>query len=257
MIAISLDIDWSPDWIVDAIVNLAERRGVPLTLYCTDPATDRSGNSTPLRGRYSARHELGLHPNFQGVADYDSVWASLFEHYPDAKGFRSHQGCTGFPIVLSGSRRGLTYEATTTVAPVFVPIFKPYSRDLAHFSLVPTIFMDSQAFSWQGFRWSLDDIDPARALVDPTRLFVFCFHPNIVYYDLGSADAYDVMKTYYHAAQPPAANGSKTPEAARKLFCGLIAGYQPSDFATVAEGVAALADHCNGSQLTIRSESRS
>ena len=238
MIAISFDIDWAPDWIVDEIVNIAERRAVPLTLYCTDPATDRSGNSTPLRGRYSGRHELGLHPNFQGVADYDSVWSALFQHYPDAKGFRSHQGCTGYPIVLSGARRGLTYEATTTVAPVYVPAFRPFSRDLAHFSLVPTIFMDSQAFSRPGFKWGVGDLGLAEDLLNPNRLYVFCFHPNIVYYDLGSEDGYDAMKAYYHAPHPPASTKAKDRQAAMKLFCELIDSYQPSDFATVAGGLS-------------------
>ena len=238
MIAISFDIDWSPDWIVDEVVNAAERCGVPLTLYCTDPATDRSGQSSSLRGRYSTAHELGLHPNFQDTADYEGVWNSLFAHYPNAKGFRSHQGCTGFPIVQTGARRGLIYEASTTVAPVFVPPFHPYSRDLSDFTLVPTAFMDHKAFRHPDFKWGLDELAFADELPRADRLYVFCFHPNIVYYDLGSELAYEAMRPHYHAAKPRSSTATERPTAARKLYDQLIRGFQRSDFATVLGGLS-------------------
>ena len=240
MITISFDIDWSPDWIVDDVVNTAERRNVPLTLYCTDPATDRSGNSSSLRGRYSGAHELGLHPNFQHRGDYDAVWSALFALYPEARGFRSHQGVTGFPIVQTGARRGLTYEASTAIAPVFVPPFHPFARELAGFTQVPTAFMDHQAFRQRNFHWDVNELAIAKDLTRADRLYVFCFHPNIVHYDLGSEDAYDIMRPNYHALKPQSSVIEK-PAAARKLYNQLVNSFDPSDFVTVFDGINRLA----------------
>src|SRR5579863_6357428 len=110
MLAVTIDVDWAPDPVLDAVMNLFERARIPVTLFCTNPDTDRSRNSSRLAGRYDARHELALHPNFGSVLDGESVLRDLQTHYPAARGFRSHNGCTGWQITSTAARLGLQYQ---------------------------------------------------------------------------------------------------------------------------------------------------
>jgi hypothetical protein len=233
MIAISLDVDWAPDPIVDEIMDLVEQRGTPITLFCTDPSTDRSGKSSCLLGRYAARHELGLHPDFQATADYDSIWERLFQCYPGARGFRPHQGMSGWPIAATAARRGIVHETSTAIPPVFVPPFRPYPAALPEYRFVSTAFMDAQAFAREDFAWSLEELEFAPYLADPNRAFVFCFHPNILYYDVGTTQAYQEMKGWYHDPRPTRSFRHRPAEAAMKLFHQLLHVGDVSDFTTI------------------------
>ena len=64
MIAITFDIDWSPDTIVDDVIAVLDAYKIPATLFCTNFTKDNSGNSSSLIGRVHERHEIALHPRF-------------------------------------------------------------------------------------------------------------------------------------------------------------------------------------------------
>ncbi len=231
MIAVTIDVDWAPDLIVKGVMEVVDRRGIPVTLYCTDYTTDVSGNSSSLL-EYGDRHELGLHPNFQSTLDYDAVLERALKLYPGARGFRSHNGCSGWLICVAAARRGLVYEVPCPVYPVYIPPFK-VNRDVLDHWLVTQYFLDAQMLTVPGFDWSLGSLWFAGEAADPEKLFVLGFHPSILYYDMTTAAEYERRKPEYHAARPAESFAAKSRLAgAMKFFRELLQSFPPSVFAT-------------------------
>lgn len=233
MLALTLDIDWSPDPIVDAVMELFEKKRIPVTLFCTNPDTDRSGNSTTLRGRYDERHELALHPNFADFVDYEKVLSELLAHYPDAHGFQSHNGNTGWPIWSAASRSGLRYEVDCRVFPVNVPPFA--LGDPEGFCVFVNRFMDANLLHQARTYWTADDIGLTREVSAKDRLFVMKFHPNIIYYDMRSTSEYKQHKSYYHEPREQLSFRRNVPRGAAKLVIDLLNSVERDHFTTISE----------------------
>ncbi len=233
MLAVTLDIDWSPDPIVDAVMELFEKRRVPVTLFCTNPDSDRSGNSSTLRGRYDERHELALHPYFSDFADYETVLRDLLEHYPDAQGFQSHNGNTGWPIWSAASRSGLKYEVDCRVFPVHVPPFA--LGDPEGFRVFVNRFMDANLLHQARANWSTDNIGLTREVSAKDRLFIVNFHPNIIYYDMRSTSEYKQHKSYYHEPREQLSFRHNLPRGAAKLLVDLLSSIERDHFTTITD----------------------
>jgi hypothetical protein len=232
VLALTIDVDWAPDLIMDEVVALFDEHAIPLTLLCTDPTSDASGNSSVLLGRYGPQHELGLHPNFQHRGDYRVVWDNLLRQYPDAKGWRSHNGVTGWPIQAEGVARGLRYEIYCTVYPLDVPPFK-VNRDVLDLHIFTTRFFDSQMMTVAGYDWSFDTLGLSLEAEAPDRLVIMGFHPNIIYYDIAIERDYQARKSSYHVPQP--ADGFRTRPASGpvKLIREIAERFPSSTFTTV------------------------
>jgi hypothetical protein len=233
MLAVTLDIDWAPDPIVDAVMELCEKRRVPVTLFCTNPDTDRSGNSSNLRGRYDERHELALHPYFSDFADHEAVLRDLLAHYPNAQGFQSHNGNTGWPIWSAAFRRGLKYEVDCRVFPVDVP---PFVLDDPKGSCVfVSRFMDANLLHQAHECWSMDHLPLTHEAMSGTSLFVIKFHPNIIYYDMRSTGEYKKHKSYYHEPRERLSFRRNVPRGAAKLLIDLLSSVEPDYFTTISD----------------------
>lgn len=233
MLAVTLDIDWSPDPIVDAVMALFDRAQVPVTLFCTDPDTDRSGNSSPLTGRYHRRNELGLHPNFAAFGDSAAVFSNLLAHYPEARGFRSHNGCTGWPITSAAAKLGLLYEVECLVFPVDVPPFT--LNDPMNFCKFVNRFMDANQLHQERSDWSIEDLGLSRAATADDGLFVINFHPNIVYYDMMTVDDYLHHRPHYHEPREQDSFLHKPVRGPAKLVRELLASVERDRFTTVVD----------------------
>lgn len=232
MLAVTLDIDWSPDPIVDAVMEVFEKKQIPVTLFCTNPDTDRSGNSTTLRGRYDERHELALHPNFADFVDYERVLSALLAHYPDARGFQSHNGNTGWPIWSAASQNGLTYEVDCRVFPVHVPPFA--LGDPEGFRVFVNRFMDANLLHQGRANWSTADIGLTREVSAKDCLFIVKFHPNIIYYDMRSTSEYRQHKPYYHEPREELSFRRNLPRGAAKLLFDLLSSVERDHFTTIS-----------------------
>jgi len=233
MLAITLDIDWSPDPIVDAVMELFEKKQIPVTLFCTNPDTDQSGKSSSLQGRYDERHELALHPNFADLKDCEKILRDLLAHYPDACGFRSHNGSTGWPIWSAASRNGLKYEVDCRVFPVDVPPFA--LSDPKGFCVLVNRFMDANHLHQARECWSCDDIIAMKEATAESCLFVMNFHPNIIYYDMRSTDDYALHKSYYHEPRERLSFRRNVPRGAAKLLLDLLTSAERDHFMTVSD----------------------
>jgi hypothetical protein len=229
MLAITLDLDWAPDGIVDEVISVMDRHKVPATLFCTNYLRDRSKNSSSLSGRFDARHEIALHPNFQQVGDYESEWDDMVKLYPQAKGWRSHNGVSGWPILKSGFARGLRYEVLPSVFSGYVEP-SPVNRALKGYYAFTTAFWDSHMLHEPGFSWRAADLPLRELFEDERKVVVLGFHPNILYYDMRLASEYDARKSSYHVVDERASHRHRRLAGAMRLLMEIFDTVPPRCF---------------------------
>src|SRR2546422_2810373 len=232
MLAVTLDVDWAPDKIVDEVISVLDSYRVPATLFCTNFSKDVSGNSSSLAGRFHERHEIALHPNFQHTGTYDEVWDALLKLYPAAKGWRSHNGVTGWPITSGGAERGLRYE-------VYPAVFQNYvapcqvNRALKGHYVFTTAFWDSHMLHEPEFSWSASDLPHRKLFEDESTVVVLGFHPNILYYDMRSHTEYDARKPSYHHVDEAGSFRHHRPAGAMTLLYEMLEMLPSQHFSTI------------------------
>src|ERR1017187_7044133 len=88
-VALTLDIDWAPDFVIDFAADLLIRRRVKATWFVThsSPAVDRLRDHPEL-------FELGIHPNFLPGSSQGKTVAEVLSFcracVPEARSMRTH-----------------------------------------------------------------------------------------------------------------------------------------------------------------------
>ena len=86
---LTIDVDWSPDCVIDYVANILIEREVKATWFVThqSEAIERSH-------KHSTLFELGIHPNMLAGSTHgqneDEVLAHLCEIVPNAVSMRTH-----------------------------------------------------------------------------------------------------------------------------------------------------------------------
>ena len=189
-IAVTIDVDWAPDEVIDHTARLLIERGTPATWFVThtSAAIDR------LRERPDL-FELGIHPNFMpgsthGSTDED-VLAHCLELVPDAISMRSHSLLCSTPL--------LALVLDTTPLRVDSSLLLMHATGLAPFTFtwngrtlvrVPLVWEDDLVMEELPRSWSVD----ARWLDEP-GLKVFDFHPIHVYLNSSEMSPYWKLRT--------------------------------------------------------------
>lgn len=127
MLAITLDIDWSPDLIVRSVTAPLLEEKIPFTMFCTDPASDTSEKSTTISDLRGEDIEIGWHPNFLGSHSIETVIDGMAKSYPTARGWKAHNGGTGWPMQDGCMQRGLNYEVLPWTMPECISPYQPYA----------------------------------------------------------------------------------------------------------------------------------
>lgn len=89
VVGLTLDIDWAPDFVIDAVAEELVTNNVAATWFVThtSPAVDR------LR-EHPALFELGIHPNLFPGSTHGRTVSEILRHcleiVPDAKAMRTH-----------------------------------------------------------------------------------------------------------------------------------------------------------------------
>src|SRR4051794_10356042 len=94
-LVVTLDVDWAPDFMIDAAAAALVQHGVRATWFVThaSPAIDRLGERPDL-------FELGIHPNFrEGTTHGDDPIAHLLEIVPGARCARTHSLLQSTPLL--------------------------------------------------------------------------------------------------------------------------------------------------------------
>ena len=231
MIALSIDIDWAPDSMVSEILNETIKSEIPVAIYATNPDEDQSGHSSNRDWQAEGSDlEIGWHPQFQDTKNTADVANALAQHYPNAKGWKAHNGVTGWPMQRACIEHGMQYEILPWSMATSVPPYRPYIDQ--DFYIMHNHFMDAEALKISNFSWEIDDL-AFLTLSSPENLFIMTFHPTILYYDMTSEAEYKLAKTYYHDPKPELSFANKTSvTGAMKLFRDIMTRMDRAHFTT-------------------------
>ena len=105
--AITCDIDWAPDYAVEAFLAAADDAGLPVTCFAT--------HASPVLAAAGKRVEVGLHPDntfATGRGGPRDKLAALLDNYPSARGVRCHRNYFGQHVAAAASELGLAYDCS-------------------------------------------------------------------------------------------------------------------------------------------------
>lgn len=187
LVAITLDLDWAPDYAIDLVAQILVEHEVRATWFVTH-------ESEAVRGlRAHELFELGIHPNFASASTHGSGLETVLDHcmqlVPEATSMRTHQLfqlTPLFDLVLERTPIRSDLSLYLHRAPNLSPVaFHSAGRVLHRF---PTFWQDDQAMNEPSTCW-----DPAVLIATP-GLKVMNFHPMHVYLNSGSFDRYRTLR---------------------------------------------------------------
>lgn len=222
MIAITSDIDWGPDEVINYLVSLFEEYQVKCTFFCTH-------SSPVLKGVNNKLFELGIHPNFnpllegkQGTAE--EILDRLMSAFPDSMGIRSHSALQSSYILNLFARKGFSYESNQ---------FLPYQIGV------------QPSFLWNGlirlpYIWS-DDLhwlygntfDDLKIDLEGEGLKILNFHPIHVYLNTVNDLHYQNARHHY-----------QNPDKLKKYR------NDGKKFSGVKDGLVSLLDHLKNNKIS-------
>jgi hypothetical protein len=180
--AITIDIDWSPDFWIDRAAAMLRAHGLKSTWFVThaSPAVERL-KADPLV-------ECGVHPNFfqpsSHGSDDDTVLAHMRTLVPEATSIRAHalmQSSRHFVKYMQG---GLYTTECSLYCPNAAPLFPHHielSEQLPPLIRIPYFWEDDVECLIHRTGW-----DPHAPAFHPQGLKVYNFHP--VYIGLNCVD---------------------------------------------------------------------
>lgn len=186
--AVTLDVDWAPDFVIDHVAAVLHRAGVSATWFVTHAAA-----AVERLREAPALFELGIHPNFlPGSSHGDSV-SEVLSHcmrmVPEARSMRTHS------LVQSSPLLGQVVRET----PIMVDVSLLLPR---HQGLQPVLMpLAERPLVRLPFFWE-DDIEMAFAKPDWTPfcvahssgLRILNFHPIHIYLNSSTMAAYLALK---------------------------------------------------------------
>ncbi|MDF1646691.1 MAG: hypothetical protein P1U61_06915 [Legionellaceae bacterium] len=104
---LTCDVDWAPDYAVEAVLKAVEDTGHKLTMFATHQSQVLMNPPEWL--------EIGIHPDFtrpHSTHWFDEKLSTLKAMYPDAVGMRSHRNFFGQNIGDFAKAAGLSYDAS-------------------------------------------------------------------------------------------------------------------------------------------------
>ncbi len=216
-VALTLDVDWAPDWAVDLCAGILRERNVRATWFVTHagPALERLREDPEL-------FELGIHPNFLDGSTHGTEPGAVLEHcmglVPDAVSMRAHS--------LGLSSSVLHAVASATPIEIDVSIFLPYMPGIR-----PVLY------SWEGetlvrlpYYWEDDhEMELRPAVWDAGRIAaaapgikVINFHPIHVYLNSSTMEPYRKLGPLQSCSESDAARLVESGTGARTVFEGLV-----------------------------------
>ncbi len=233
-IAITLDIDWAPDWMIRAVADDLVAAGLKATWFAThrSPETERLLDSDDM-------FEVGIHPNFlpgsSHGGDARAVAATLRDWFPEARAVRSH--------CLHQSAPQLQMLVEEFGFDIDCSIFLKDADDVRSHRVryspagpvmvrIPHVFQDNMHMH-DGTGWTLG----AQGF-DGTGLKVLNFHPVHLALNSATPDAYGALKrTIGLAAATPENVGHyvNSGHGAGTLFEELLADLAGARTRTISE----------------------
>ena len=188
-IAITLDIDWAPDWVIKYCLNIFQEHGVKVSFFAT--------HETELNQKIlDNNHELGIHPNFLTGSSHGNTPHEVLSFckslVPSAVSSRSHSLMTSEPILeMMTEKFGIKNDCSIYLPDIKIPADHKikYSQNGPELTRIPHYFQDNMIFFKDGFDWKMQSLG-----IEGKAYFVFNFHPIHIVLNSNSVDAYNKMK---------------------------------------------------------------
>ncbi len=186
-ILLTFDVDWAPDFMVEAVAGALVERDVKATWLVThsSPAIDR------LRERPDL-FELGIHPNFLPGSSHGAtvaeVLATSMHLVPEARSMRSHALVQSSPILTAVLESTPIRCDSSLLLPDVVgigPVRFPHAG--GELVRIPYFWEDDVEMLRREPRWTLHDYG------DGPGLRVFDFHPVHVFLNAADTESYRVL----------------------------------------------------------------
>jgi hypothetical protein len=209
------DIEWSPEWAIRDLFELADSSGVPLTPFVTH-------ESRYLRARLDNARDVGnvgLHPNFLPGSTHGGTVAQVIDAtttlWPAARSFRSHCFYDETRMNRRMAERGFLYDsnALAFLQPSLLPM-----RTATTILRFP-VFWEDDVHSAFGLPWRLDAI--AEDLRSP-GLKIFNVHPLRIALNVPDEAFYERSRPVY-AAEANQSRAAHAGEGARTFLIELFA----------------------------------
>lgn len=186
--ALTFDVDWAPDWVVDDCYKLCKELEVPATFFITH----ESDVLDDLRA--DPQIELGIHPNLMPGTTHGKNECAVFEHcieiVPEAKAVRTHglyQATNLFAFIADN------FTMIETDVSLYLPGHKglhPFDfhcgRSRRRITRLPFYFEDDLDSMRPNVNWECTP--PSEGLR------IFDFHPVHVMLNMSTLDDYNVLK---------------------------------------------------------------
>jgi hypothetical protein len=187
-VGLSLDVDWAPDFVIDAVAERLIERDVRATWFVThaSPAMDRLRHRPDL-------FELGIHPNFLPGSSHGRTHEEVLQHcmqiVPEAVSIRSHGVYQSGPLYATILRTTPIRVDSSTFLPEMDHI-RPLEHPMPCGKLirVPFFWADDYELCKSAPDWHVERFQGRPGLQ------IFMFHPINVYLNTSSIKSYDGMK---------------------------------------------------------------
>ncbi|MDA8649873.1 hypothetical protein N9M31_07685 [Alphaproteobacteria bacterium] len=181
-VALTFDIDWVCDEILEDCIELVEKTGAPATWFVT--------HDTRLleRLRANKQFELGIHPNFNALLDGGSGHAEeildkILEIVPEAVSVRSHSLVNSSRLVELFHKKGLLFECNDFIPAQSKIILKPWA--VWNGMVKIPHFWEDDAECLYNSALTIEE------LLSVNGIKVFDFHPIHVYLNTADLALYD------------------------------------------------------------------
>lgn len=193
LFALSIDVDWAPDFVIETISSELRQYGIKATWFVThdSPALHRVLRGTDL-------FEIGIHPNFGLQSSHgetpDQILTFMRTLVPDAVSMRTHQFHQSSRLLaLAHATYGIAIDSSLLLPEVahlrpFTLYLEPSKTPLVR---VPVFWEDDVEMYNPAKSWSMD----ASKHFLP-GLKVYTFHPMHVYLNNDSTQSTEKLRAY-------------------------------------------------------------
>lgn len=178
---ISIDADWVSQPLLNDTANILNDFRIKGTFFLTNKIDENKLEN----------HELAIHPNFYGAANYDEVLERTLNILTTrkSKGSRSHKLFYDTPLMASYKKYGIEYDSNYYLSNYDKPM--PFFFQRSQILEIPFFFADDSYF-FLNSNFELDGIN-----LQDSGVKVFLFHPFHIFMNSNSLDDYQRLKPYY------------------------------------------------------------
>ena len=187
MIALTLDIDWAPDWMIEKVAEMLLKYGVKATWF----ATHRSKVIEELEKE--SLFEIGIHPNLYPDSTHgkteDEVLLYIRELFPDAISMRTHGLYSNSRFLYKCAKLGIKIDVSIFIDKgEYLKPFRIYFDDGLSIIRIPFLWEDDIEMNKPSPSWDLSDILQFKGIK------IFNFHPVHICLNTPNMKVYAQMK---------------------------------------------------------------